>query len=122
MGQLFAFLSPDLLPPLRHTCGQSKVSNTSSWWAFSCVINMVIGGGDWGGRKKGNSQARGNLNKRSPCHAGCENIKAVACEKNAGLQDFHLTFSVLHQYLFPSSPRSLVLKNAGQDKIGRSHY
>lgn len=58
----------------------------------------------------------------SPCHAGCENIKAVACEKNAGLQDFHLTFSVLHQYLFPSIPRSLVLKNTGQDKIGRSHY
>lgn len=65
----------------------------------------------------------------SPCHSGCEHIKdtgqgkaAVACAKNAGLQGFHLIFPVLYQHIFSSIPRSLVLKNTGQDKIGISHY
>lgn len=63
----------------------------------------------------------------SPCHEGCECIKAVgtregnhAREKNTG-RGFHLTFSVSHLYLLSSTPRSLVHKDTGQDKIRISH-
>ena len=45
---------------------------------------------------------------------------AVACEKNAGLLGFHLTFSVSH-LSYSSAPRSLVLKDTGQDKIRIPH-
>lgn len=40
-----------------------KCVQHSSGWAFSCVTNMSTAGGDWGGKRKGNSQARGNLSE-----------------------------------------------------------